>query len=265
MNYISKNRTELSIHNYVLKADSSTGNWVGISKEKISFYRIKYQDDFNIIIFGSQDKEGDFYCIPFISLKHALSTEYMYSNRERWVADIKDGHIRFRVSNIEINISSFYSLDIGSLNINPVKIPQQLSNDFAIENARREISIRLKQSIFRKETLANFENKCCLTGATEQDLLVASHIIPWASRIECRLDPANGLCLLNFYDKLFDKGYFTLSNSLSIIVSIRIRQLSPILENMLHAIDGHFICKPVNKEISVEAIKFHQINIFDKF
>jgi predicted restriction endonuclease len=87
------------------------------------------------------------------------------------------------------------------------------SNDYAIENAKREISVRIRQSKFRKDVLRNFNSKCCLTGISQPDLLVASHIIPWADKVEKRLDPKNGLCLFHLYDKLFDIGYFTIDPS----------------------------------------------------
>ena len=70
-----------------------------------------------------------------------------------------------------------------SLAIAPLILSTEGTNDYAIENSKREIQVSIKQSTFRKKILKNFEHKCCLTGVTENDLLVASHIIPWATKI----------------------------------------------------------------------------------
>lgn len=137
-------------------------------------------------------------------------------------------------------------------------------NDYAIENALREVTVRLKQSKFRKRTLSNFQNKCCLTRVTESELLVASHIIPWSEKIETRLDPSNGRCLVNVYDKLFDKGYFTLSEKIKIVIT-QSPMLSQYLKKALRDIDGKKITMPVLYNISLEALAYHRENIFEKY
>ncbi len=44
------------------------------------------------------------------------------------------------------------------------------------------------------------------------DLLIASHIIPWADGTPTqKLNPENGICLSALYDKAFDRGLITIS------------------------------------------------------
>ena len=51
---------------------------------------------------------------------------------------------------------------------------------------------------------------CAITGITEEALLIASHIKPWAvSNEQEKLDPKNGFILSPLYDKLFDRGFIT--------------------------------------------------------
>ena len=74
------------------------------------------------------------------------------------------------------------------------------------------IKQRVNQSVFRTMILQNYENKCAITGINVPDLLIASHIIPWAdSTAEQRLTPENGICLSALYDKAFDRGLITIS------------------------------------------------------
>lgn len=51
---------------------------------------------------------------------------------------------------------------------------------------------------------------CAITGITEESLLIASHIKPWAVCQENeKIDPKNGFILSPLYDKLFDRGFIT--------------------------------------------------------
>jgi predicted restriction endonuclease len=158
----------------------------------------------------------------------------------------------------------FYGLPVstktGKINLTSAEI-----NDYAAENAKREVQVRLKQSVFRKRVLENFNYKCCLTGIAEEDLLVASHIIPWADQIEHRLNPGNGLCLSYIYDKLFDKGYFTIGVNGQVNLSSRIDKLSTSIKLLLKEIDHRQIVSPVNYELMHEALEYHAKHIFDKF
>ncbi len=54
---------------------------------------------------------------------------------------------------------------------------------------------------------------CPITGITEEALLIASHIKPWAvsNDIE-KIDPKNGFILSPLYDKLFDRGFITFTS-----------------------------------------------------
>lgn len=66
--------------------------------------------------------------------------------------------------------------------------------------------------------LDNFESQSCVSSVRESELLVASHIIPWADRADCGLDLANGLWLTVLYDSLFDRGYIAFGNHLRVII-----------------------------------------------
>ncbi len=73
------------------------------------------------------------------------------------------------------------------------------------------IRARVNQYFFRAAILAAYENKCCITGISIPELLVASHIIPWSKDEKNRLNPRNGLCLNLLHDKAFDRGLITIT------------------------------------------------------
>ena len=78
---------------------------------------------------------------------------------------------------------------------------------------------RVNQNFFRSTILSSYNLKCCITGLSITDFLVASHIVPWAQDNKNRLNPHNGLCLNSIHDKAFDKGFITITSDYKIKVS----------------------------------------------
>lgn len=88
----------------------------------------------------------------------------------------------------------------------------------------RLIKTRVNQSLFRKIVLATYNNQCCITGITQSELLVASHIIPWSKNESTRLNPMNGLCLNALHDKAFDSGLIAIQpDTYTIILSEKLK------------------------------------------
>lgn len=260
-------RKFLEKNNYVTKAAAASNYWFQLSKRKIDKLISENDGEFNIIIFGDDTGLMDYYTIPFVEIQDLLSEDNLYYSGERirWVGDIRNNILRIRNSKIFRNISEYYSLPMSTDTAIASIFTLTTQNDYSIENRRREIAVRIKQSKFRKDILENFEYKCCLTGATENHLLVASHIIPWASQIETRLSPHNGLCLSVLYDNLFDKGFFTFNDNYEVVLTTKLNQLSPQTQEWLNAIFGRVLTTPTKFEISKNALAHHREFIFDKF
>lgn len=84
-------------------------------------------------------------------------------------------------------------------------------------------SVRLAQAFFRKMVLAANEDCCCVSGLPVEELLVASHILPWSRFPRHRVDPHNGLCLAAHLDRAFDRGLITIDEEMRLRVSPRLR------------------------------------------
>lgn len=86
-------------------------------------------------------------------------------------------------------------------------------NDLPKEGLEREriIRARVNQHFFRSTVLASYKYRCCITGLTIPELLVASHIVPWADDPKNRLNPRNGLCLNALHDRAFDRGLVSIA------------------------------------------------------
>lgn len=114
---------------------------------------------------------------------------------------------------------------------NPKTISAKLITHFDLtkegEDVASESKRRKGQDYFRRMILANYGGRCALTGIDIPQLLLASHIIPWAdkSHKKDRLNPCNGICLSALYDKAFDQGLITISpDDYSVILSSALRE-----------------------------------------
>lgn len=69
------------------------------------------------------------------------------------------------------------------------------------------VDARLGQGDYRRHLLDLWGHRCAVTGIGLQDVIVASHAMPWRDANDAqRLDPYNGLPLIATLDKLFDAG-----------------------------------------------------------
>lgn len=83
------------------------------------------------------------------------------------------------------------------------------------------IKTRVGQYFFRISVLNSYNNRCCVTGLSKTELLVASHIKPWKVSDEQteQTNPSNGLCLNSLHDKAFDRGLITITHDFKIWIS----------------------------------------------
>ncbi|HOB32780.1 MAG TPA: HNH endonuclease signature motif containing protein, partial [Verrucomicrobiota bacterium] len=69
----------------------------------------------------------------------------------------------------------------------------------------RMVRTRVNQHFFRQAVLSAYDYKCCITDLAVPELLIASHIVPWAVNKAQRMNPRNGLCLNALHDRAFDR------------------------------------------------------------
>lgn len=128
----------------------------------------------------------------------------------------------------------------------------------------RTVKTRVNQHFFRQAVLSAYDFKCCITNISIPELLISSHIIPWAKDPQNRLNPRNGLCLNALHDKAFDQGLITISKDFTIMVSPRVERNYP------NFAEKKFISEYNNKRITlprrfipdVEFLEYHQNYIF---
>lgn len=78
---------------------------------------------------------------------------------------------------------------------------------------------RRGQEYFREAVINNCGGQCAVTGLTVRELLIASHILPWGTHPEHRLNVRNGLSLSRLHDAAFDRGLITFDDRLRLVLS----------------------------------------------
>lgn len=136
--------------------------------------------------------------------------------------------------------------------------------DYSSENKISQTKVRIGQQFFRRAVISAYAGRCCITGLSHPILLVASHIVPWRSDENNRLNPRNGLCLSTLHDKAFDKGLITIRPDYTIKISSSTRQLADnrFAMDWLVDLEGKMITLPDKFSPSLEFIEWHNEHIF---
>lgn len=129
-----------------------------------------------------------------------------------------------------------------------------------------EISDKQARRFFRKSVIAAYEGRCCISGMTIPQMLIASHIKPYAvSDVQTeRANPANGLLLNAFYDRAFDQGLMTVLPDLTILISDQVKEVytDERTREWLYSIEGTRIKRPARFAPNRDLLAYHNEYVF---
>ncbi len=128
------------------------------------------------------------------------------------------------------------------------------------ESKERLVKTRINQNIFRTIVLATYNNKCCITGISNSELLIASHIVAWSKDEKNRMNPMNGLCLNALHDKAFDAHLITIAAedyTIKISSKLRKKDAPQIIYDNFSIKEGECIFLPDKFLPSKELLKIH--------
>lgn len=128
----------------------------------------------------------------------------------------------------------------------------------------RETKFRVNQDYFRTMVLSNYPFGCAITGINVPELLIASHIKPWAKDEGNRLNPTNGICLSGTFDKAFDKGLITIDEDFRIVFSTELKSYSrqEFFKKEFEKYENTRIQLPIKFLPNKEFLQYHNNNIF---
>lgn len=87
-----------------------------------------------------------------------------------------------------------------------------VKNDITLTSTEKETIVKARrgQGAYREQLIKKYDHSCIMTKVTISQVLIASHIKPWAvCNNKERIDVNNGLLLSATYDRLFDSGLIT--------------------------------------------------------
>lgn len=121
-----------------------------------------------------------------------------------------------------------------------VQVRPMLSASEGPTSVLGNVLVRRGQQYFRQAVLSVFSGRCGITGIGIRELLVASHILPWAKFPKTRLEPQNGVALSRLHDGAFDRGLISFDEEYRLILSDRLRRHFPqrALEENFSAYEG---------------------------
>ncbi len=116
-----------------------------------------------------------------------------------------------------------------------------------LEGKERErlVRVRLNQGFFRRMVISSFNESCAVCELPIPQLLVASHIVPWASDVALRMNPRNGLCLCGTHDRAYECGLLQIKRTytMRVVVPAKHHTVSAVIDWLLK-FDGKSIQMP---------------------
>jgi 5-methylcytosine-specific restriction enzyme A len=187
--------------------------------------------------------EGQLNDMRFIKGNLALKDHIQNGKRIFLFVQVEKAYIRFEAELELIDFDFFNGLDregkhriaikfffkrknkeykylIDEINVHEDEVPPKNINIPNETERKGLVTSRVGQGAYRKSILFRWEFKCAVTGYSKNEILIASHIVPWkGSSNEERLDVDNGILLSPTYDALFDKHLISFQNNGKIILS----------------------------------------------
>jgi 5-methylcytosine-specific restriction enzyme A len=199
-------------------------------------------DNPNIFSYTGEGQSGD---MKFVRGNLALKDHIENGNRVFLFEFVRKGYVRFVYEleifdvdyfetpdterNIRNGIKFFFTKAGSVVPIQPEKLNRNsLTHEpeiaYATPPNKTEraglVTSRVGQGAYRKRIIHRWQYKCAVSGYNKLDILIASHILPWADADDTeRLDVHNGLLLSPTYDALFDRHLISFDNNGRIILS----------------------------------------------
>lgn len=135
--------------------------------------------------------------------------------RDEGLLEFIDNRGTYRITKLPVNIEltelSDEQIDTA-IQQRLLRIGRVDAADTIAEGRRRRGQARI-----RVLTLYNYGTRCAVCDVHDPALLVASHVVPWANAPDARGDLANIVCLCRFHDALFEIGYWSLKDDLTVL------------------------------------------------
>lgn len=154
--------------------------------------------------------------VKFVSEVEVFDADYFETHDS--TGSVRVG-IKFFFKRIGVHIPLYPEITIQSPAFSDPYVRLE-SDTPSVTERKGLVTSRVGQGAYRKRIIHRWEYKCAVTGFDKLDVLIASHIVPWAESDDReRLDIHNGILLSPTYDALFDRRLISFENNGRIILS----------------------------------------------
>lgn len=151
--------------------------------------------------------------------KRPQAQQWIHAGWERGRLDLKRKEVSFFRVQIQTPKVSLAQAELDELE-QAEKQQLKIEHDANLSATEKKMLIlaRIGQGRFR-ESVNRVEKHCRLTGVSDLNFLIASHIKPWKDcNNQERLNGENGLMLAPHVDKLFDRGWISFKDDGDLLV-----------------------------------------------
>lgn len=220
---------EKALHGFYLHPDDTTGyeeiRALGIGNYDVLALLAFYKDKNRYLPIRSTMME-DRFCMLGYNVQLAGHSDW-----QSYQHDYLDAIVELRgvlIDTLQVTTDDISLLDTHSF-VWLLPLYEELAGDSLqnldpdIQTGRLAVVVQRRgQSKYRRDLLELWHHKCAVTGCSNEALLTASHIKPWADCSQHpveRVDPYNGLPLIPNLDQAFDKGLITFNDDGTIRLS----------------------------------------------
>lgn len=136
------------------------------------------------------------------------------------------------------------------------------------EERDRRLQERIRWNFFSQTVLSSYNNRCCITGLSDRNLLVAEHIKPISSNesVQESTDPQNGISFNALFGKAFNEGLITIDNWYRVLISPHLDHVK-MDENTrawIKSYNHKEIIKPYRFSPGLDYLEYHNDVIYQK-
>ncbi len=153
----------------------------------------------------------------------------------------------------------YFNEDIQAKEIK--KEEENIVEDTSLTSIEKEVIVKARkgQGEYRRKLLEECPF-CPITMVSDDRLLIASHIKPWAKSEKYeKIDQKNGFMFTPTYDFLFDRGFITFTNNKEMLVSPWLSKMTCSKLNLVN--NKKYNLLPIDDE-RIKYLEYHRNNIF---
>lgn len=158
------------------------------------------------------------------SMRISVSTPDEFQRLLNWYFSINEKSTKGKSDDIEPDVKELKPQPASEPTVTETDQKDLESDTASLSTSEREavVKVRFGQGAFRSTLLDIAGNVCWMSGIEGKELLIASHIQPWAhceKNPDARGYPDNGLLLSSLWDAAFDSGLVTFDEEWRVISS----------------------------------------------